>query len=339
MNTLANIALEKAFNKKLKRRFEDNYKLGQRLGFGHYAEVYVGTHVKTKEKVAVKRFPKTRGNQHIILREYKVHHMVGIHTNVVGVIDYFEAYKYHYIILEYVGGGELFNIIADAGHLSESQAAHVMREIFRGVQHIHSRDIVHRDLKPENILCVSTKWPLQVKLCDFGVSSLTKADGYTVDPTCIGTLEYVSPEVLLGLRYGKEVDIWACGVILYILLSGKMAIAGATQAQKKYNIKKACVEFPEKQWANVSETAKSLIRGLMQRDPRKRLTAGAALQHPFLANIQKLPTSPTGNALNGIHSRMHKFRRAVMAAVAIRRMESLAAYNLSSRNIAKTATM
>lgn len=339
MNTLANLALERAFNMKLKRRFENHYKLGERLGFGHYAEVYVGIDLKTKEQVAVKRFPKTNSNLDKVLHEFNVHQMVGNHPNIVNVYDYFEAYKFHYIVLEYVRGGELFNVIADAGHLSEAQAARVIREILRGVEHMHLLGVVHRDLKPENILCVSRKWPLEIKLCDYGVSTLTKEDGCTVDPTCIGTLEYVAPEVLLGFRYGTETDIWACGVILYILLSGKMAIPGTTQAQKKCNIKKGCVEFPEKEWASVSETAKGLIRGLMQRDPKKRLTASGALHHPFLANIDKLPTSPTGNSLNGIHSRMHKFRRAVMATIAVRRMESLVASSASSRSILSTATM
>mmetsp|Transcript_29808 Transcript_29808/g.114443 ORF Transcript_29808/g.114443 Transcript_29808/m.114443 type:complete len:157 (-) Transcript_29808:500-970(-) len=120
--------------------------------------------------------------------------------------------------MEYMAGGEFFSVLESMGQFSERNAALAMRDIITGVSCLHVHGIIHRDLKPENLLCTSKKWPLNIKIGDFGLA------GYTDDEreaTPIGTLFYMAPEVLKRENYGTEVDMWSLGVILYVILSGK----------------------------------------------------------------------------------------------------------------------
>lgn len=251
------------------------------------------------------------------------------HPNIVNTYDVFDSPSVLYLVLEMMKGGELFDIIADRGRLSEQQASQVMRDIVTGVQYLHSCDVVHCDIKPENILCKEkNEWPLQVKLCDFGLSSfidraLASSNGTdkTMN-TMIGTPGYVAPEVIKREPYGPPVDMWSCGVVLYVMLSGKMPFYGRSDIQVLQRTVAAQYDFPDKEWASISEGAKSLVRALLEADPAKRLTARAALQHQWLNEPCNNSALPVGNDLSDLHSSKRKLRRAVMAAKAVERLKA-----------------
>ncbi len=305
---------------------KDFYILGELLGEGAFAQVKLGTDRETGDKVAVKIIKKNQYDHkemEYILREMNIMKSVS-HTNIVNTVDIFNSPKYLHIVLEYMQGGELFDIIADAGNFSEQQASQVMRDTIKGVQYLHLHGIVHRDIKPENVLCKSKDWPLHVKIADFGLANFTE-DGEVREKTqaLIGTPGYVAPELVRGEHYGAAVDMWACGVLLYIMLSGRMPFYGRDDQACLRMIAIGKYEFPDREWSRISEDAKSLVRGLLQVDPDKRLTADAALQHRWLADPNAQSSSPIQNDLSNIHSSRRKFRRAVMAAVTTQRMIAL----------------
>lgn len=304
---------------------KDFYQLGEVLGEGAFAQVKLGIDRETGDNVAVKIIKKNQYDtkeMEYILREMNIMKSVS-HLNIVNTVDIFNSNKYLHIVLEYMQGGELFDVIADAGNFSEQQASQVMRDTIKGVQYLHLHGIVHRDIKPENVLCVSKNWPLHVKIADFGLANFTE-DGEVREKTnvMIGTPGYVAPELVRGQSYGAAVDMWACGVLLYIMLSGRMPFFGKDDAAVMRMIKIGRYEFPDREWSSISEGAKSLVRGLLQIDPDKRLTADAALQHPFLDTTAQ-SSAPIQNDLSGIHSSRRKFRRAVMAAVTVQRINAL----------------
>lgn len=305
---------------------KDFYHLGELLGEGAFAQVKLGVDRETGEKVAVKIIKKNQYDpkeMEYIVREMKIMKSVS-HANIVNTIDIFNSNKHLHIVLQYMEGGELFDIIADAGNFSEQQASQVMRDTIKGVQYLHLHNIVHRDIKPENVLCVSKRWPLHVKMADFGLANFAE-DGTVKEKTnvMIGTPGYVAPELVRGQSYGPPVDMWACGVLLYIMLSGRMPFFGRDDAAVMRMIARGHYEFPDREWATISEGAKSLVRGLLQVAPDKRLTADAALQHPFLKDTNAQSAVPIQNDLSGIHSSRRKFRKAVMAAVTVQRINAL----------------
>lgn len=305
---------------------KDFYVIGDLLGQGAFAQVKLATDRETGEQMAVKIIKKHQYDQkemEYILREMNIMKSVS-HKNIVNTVDIFNSSKYLHIVLEFMEGGELFDIIADAGNFSEQQASQVMRDTVKGVQYLHLHGIVHRDIKPENVLCKTKSWPLNVKIADFGLANFTE-DGEVRERTksLIGTPGYVAPELVRGEQYGAAVDMWACGVLLYIMLSGRMPFYGRDDQACLRMIAVGKFDFPDREWAAISEDAKSLVRGLLQVDPDKRLTADAALQHRWLAEPNKLSAAPILNDLSQIHSSRRKFRRAVMAAVTTTRMIAL----------------
>jgi len=305
---------------------KDFYTLGQVLGEGAFAQVKLGIDRETQEKVAVKIIKKHQYDakeMEYILREMNIMKSVS-HPHIVNTVDIFNSARYLHIVLEYMEGGELFDIIADAGNFSEQQASQVTRDIIKGVQYLHLHGIVHRDLKPENVLCLSKEWPLHVKIADFGLANFTE-DGEVREKTnaMIGTPGYVAPEIVRRVSYGAAVDLWACGVLLYIMLSGRMPFYGKDDQACLKMIGIGKYEFPDREWSTISEDAISLVRGLLQVDPEKRLTADAALHHSWLKDPNVLSATPIANDLSGIHSSRRKFRRAVMAAVTVQRINTL----------------
>lgn len=197
--------------------------------------------------------------------------------------------------------------------------------------------------QPENILVKSKSWPLEVKLADFGLANfINDADPPLPDPsggssdsagssgirpmaTVIGTPGYVAPEVVKRSPYGPPVDMWAAGVVLYILLSGKMPFYGRTDVECVRRIAAGTYSLPPREWAHISPDAVSLVRALLQLNADRRLTASGALQHRWLAAPERLSTIPLTNDLRGLHSVRRKFRRAVMAALTVQRMRGAVA--------------
>lgn len=320
-------AWKHAFRRALEMRIERFYNFGHVLGEGAFAQVRIGEDKHTHERFAIKVIKKQEykvKEMQFIMREVKIMMKIS-HPNVVNTYDIFDSVHHLHLVLEYMDGGELFDIIADQGHLSEQRASQVVREIITGVDYLHDEGVVHCDIKPENILCKSRQWPLQVKLCDFGLANFyDKFDDYTMTDVT-GTPGYVAPEVIKREPYGRAVDMWACGVVLYVMLSGRMPFYGRDDVQCLKRTAIGEYTFPEREWADVSDDAKSLVRSLLQVRPELRLTAKAALQHKWLSHSETLSRTPLHNDLSQIHSKVReKFRRAVTAARSIERLRGLA---------------
>lgn len=319
------------------RTVEDYYVIGEVLGAGSFAEVHRAVDRGTGEEVAVKVINKAGYDAReleYVVREVAIMRSLN-HPNIVSTYDIFETTTHLYLVIELCEGGELFDIVADHGHLSEQRASQVMRSIVRGLEYLHSEGICHRDIKPENILVKSKSWPLEVKLADFGLANFindseppspeppgSSSDGSGIRPmaTVIGTPGYVAPEVVRRSPYGPPVDMWAAGVVLYILLSGKMPFYGRTDVECVRRIAAGTYSLPPREWGRISPDAVSLVRALLQLNADRRLTAAAALQHRWLAAPERLSTVPLTNDLRGLHSVRRKFRRAVMAALTVQRM-------------------
>uniref|UniRef100_A0A4W5NY35 calcium/calmodulin-dependent protein kinase n=1 Tax=Hucho hucho TaxID=62062 RepID=A0A4W5NY35_9TELE len=203
------------------------------------------------------------------------------HSNIVRLHDSISEEGFHYLVFDLVTGGELFEDIVAREYYSEADASQCINQILESVQHIHQHDIVHRDLKPENLLLASKMKGAAVKLADFGLAIEVQGDqqawfGFA------GTPGYLSPEVLRKDPYGKPVDIWACGVILYILLVGYPPFWDEDQHKLYQQIKAGAYDFPSPEWDTVTPEAKNLINQMLTINPSKRITADQALKHPWI---------------------------------------------------------
>jgi serine/threonine protein kinase len=308
-----------------------HYELGKQLGEGGFAKVYAAHDKKTMDRCAVKVVNKANrdsAEMEYILREMDIMMRVS-HPNIVATFDVFDTPSVLNLVIDIMPGGELFDIVADKGHLSEAQASQVVRELIKACDYLHSIDIVHCDIKPENILCKSAEWPLEVKLCDFGLSDYidpAREQELGHDNTLtavIGTPGYIAPEVVKREPYGRAVDMWACGVVLYVMLSGRLPFFGRTDVECLRRIAHGQYSFPDREWKDISEHAISLVKSLLQVNPTKRLTAHAALQHRWLATPEHNSQIMLSNDLRELRSSHRKFKRAVMGIWTVQRMEQL----------------
>jgi len=197
--------------------------------------------------------------------------------------------------MEYVTGGELFDKIVEKGNYSEKDTIRLTRNVLDAIKHLHEKNIVHRYLKPENLL-VKGNDDTHVMISDFGLSRVLGEE--SVAFTACGTPYYVAPEVVTSRGYGKEVDLWSVGVITYFLLAGFPPFMGETLPAIIEQIVSGEYDFPSPYWDQVSSKAKDFISKLLEVDPSKRLTADAALKHPWLAEkeVQSSQTRPLGNS-------------------------------------------
>lgn len=262
----------------------DFYDFGKLIGRGAYSEVFIARDKQRNELCAVKVLERSNAEHaKLIDRELAVLRTLN-HQNIVQIYDIFDSARETYVVMEYLAGGELLDLITENDHLSEKNAKQVIREVLQAVQDLHARGIVHRDVKPENILCVNRTWPLRVKLTDFGLSKMigNGEDGAErVMRSQCGTAYYLAPEIANNMAYAKPVDLWACGVVLYVMLAGKFPFYGDTDEKFMRRLRSG-VKFPDKEWSGISGEAKSLVRGLLDPKPESRLTATQALQHRWL---------------------------------------------------------
>uniref|UniRef100_A0A8C7L6I0 calcium/calmodulin-dependent protein kinase n=1 Tax=Oncorhynchus kisutch TaxID=8019 RepID=A0A8C7L6I0_ONCKI len=197
----------------------------------------------------------------------------------------FSVSQKHYdpFIYFLVTGGELFEDIVAREYYSEADASHCIQQILEAVLHCHQMGVVHRDLKPENLLLASKSKGAAVKLADFGLAIEVEGEqqawfGFA------GTPGYLSPEVLRKDPYGKAVDLWACGVILYILLVGYPPFWDEDQHRLYQQIKAGAYDFPSPEWDTVTPEAKDLINKMLTINPAKRITASEVLKHPWISH-------------------------------------------------------
>ncbi|XP_029295319.1 calcium/calmodulin-dependent protein kinase type II subunit gamma isoform X3 [Cottoperca gobio] len=264
-------------------RFTDECQLYEELGKGAFSVVRRCVKLCTGQEYAAKiiNTKKLSARDHQKLeREARICRLLK-HSNIVRLHDSISEEGFHYLLFDLVTGGELFEDIVAREYYSEADASHCIHQILESVHHIHQHDIVHRDLKPENLLLASKCKNAAVKLADFGLAIEVQGDqqawfGFA------GTPGYLSPEVLRKEAYGKPVDIWACGVILYILLVGYPPFWDEDQHKLYQQIKAGAYDFPSPEWDTVTPEAKNLINQMLTINPAKRITAQEALKHPWV---------------------------------------------------------
>jgi calcium/calmodulin-dependent protein kinase I len=203
------------------------------------------------------------------------------HKNIVQLHDVFDSKSKMCLVLDLLEGGELFDRIIEKGHLTEKLAADSFAQIVSALGFLHAKMIVHRDLKPENLLYETKDDASPIKLIDFGLAGSCK--NAPLKTPC-GTPNYVAPEILRRQPYGVQSDMWSAGVILYIILCGFPPFYDENDDLGRLyrKIKRADFDMPSPYWDGISDSAKDLVKRLLQPDPKKRLTAQQTLAHPWL---------------------------------------------------------
>jgi len=277
-----------------KNHFDEHYILKEEIGKGAFAVVHIGESKKDGARYAVKIINKTPNNKETIETEIEIMQRVSNHKNIVKLVDKFETSNHYYLVLELITGGELFDKIIEIQSYSEQDASRVIRQLLEAINYVHSQEIVHRDLKPENLLLSSKELNADIKLADFGLS---KDLHKTPNPVnCAGTPGYLAPEILEAyynkVPYGKKVDVWSSGVILYILLYGFPPFWEEDQDEMFEKIRRGEFSFPDS--IPISEIARDCIEKMLTVDPQKRLAAEAMLKHPFVVghDVSALPLPP-----------------------------------------------
>ncbi|XP_071760066.2 serine/threonine-protein kinase DCLK1a isoform X1 [Centroberyx gerrardi] len=262
----------------------DRYKVGRMLGDGNFAVVRECVEHSTGREYALKIINKgkCRGKEHMIQNEVAILRRVK-HPNVVLLIEEVDTYSELYLVMELVKGGDLFDAITSTNRYTERDASGMLYNLANAIKYLHSLNIVHRDIKPENLLVYEhADGSKSLKLGDFGLATVVDGPLYTV----CGTPTYVAPEIIAETGYGLKVDIWAAGVITYILLCGFPPFRGSSDDQEVLfdQILMGQLEFPLPYWDNVSDTAKELIRSMLEVEVDQRYTALQVLEHPWVTD-------------------------------------------------------
>ncbi|KAK7789530.1 hypothetical protein R5R35_000834 [Gryllus longicercus] len=313
--------------------FQDLYRLtGEVLGEGAYASVQTCINIWTDLEYAVKIIEKIPGHSRSrVFKEVETFHHCQGHPNIIQLIEFFEDDARFYLVFEKVNGGPLLTRIQEQNSFTEKEASQIIRDLASALNYLHTKGIAHRDLKPENILCVYPDKLSPVKICDFDLSSGIKFNANLTSPlatpqllTPVGSAEFMAPEVVEAFVgetswYDKRCDLWSLGVIMYILLCGYPPFYGSCGSDCGWErgenchacqellftcIQEGCYDFPEREWAAISEDAKDVIRKLLVKDASRRLSAGDILNHPWMC-----PHSSTSSVVSRSLGTPHNIRR------------------------------
>ena len=291
------------------------YKYGRLIGQGAFGKVNIGLNVLSGRVVAIKSFNKdklTINSENMKKIMYETNLMQKLnHPNITKILEMFEDDKYILIIMEYINGGNLFSFVKKRRKLSEKIAKFLFKQIILGIKHIHSKNIVHRDIKLENILIDLNN---RVKICDFGIGVILRSEDELLYDQC-GTPMYMAPEIILSSKKkgykGFPVDIWSSGIALYIMLSGTLPFNIKNKSKKErknmknsgnsengenyeenddislsnnnnYELQYSIINKNPKTIEKISDEARDILRGLLNKDPDKRLTIDEILNHPWL---------------------------------------------------------
>ncbi|CAD8095563.1 unnamed protein product [Paramecium primaurelia] len=266
-------------------KFLAHYEIVKKIGQGGFGEVYLVKHLSTEHLRAAKVvLRKTINCEEKLLEETEILKTLD-HPNIVKVLEIFADFKYYYIVTEYCQGGELLERIKTITNYNENLAAKYMRQVFSAIQYCHQKNIVHRDLKPENILFDSRDPDANLKVIDFGASEkMIDSSNLTKK---IGTPYYVAPEVLSDQGYDEKVDIWSCGVILYILLIGRPPFKGSSDIETLRLARQGKLNTNSERWLRTNQQARDLIMKMIVVDPKNRISMQEAFNHPWIQNIQQ----------------------------------------------------
>uniref|UniRef100_A0A3Q3WRY5 Serine/threonine-protein kinase DCLK2 n=1 Tax=Mola mola TaxID=94237 RepID=A0A3Q3WRY5_MOLML len=260
----------------------ERYKVGRTLGDGNFAVVRECTERSSGREYALKIISKDkcRGKEHMIQSEVSILRRVK-HPNIVLLIEEMDTQSELFLVMELVKGGDLFEAIKSSNKYTERDASCMLFNLASAIKYLHSLNIVHRDIKPENLLVYEHQdGSRSLKLGDFGLATVVNGPLYAV----CGTPTYVAPEIVAETGYGLKVDIWAAGVITYILLCGFPPFHGGGEDEEALleQILSGVLDFPGPYWDNVSDNAKALITGMLRVEVDQRYAAVQVLDHPWV---------------------------------------------------------
>ncbi|XP_061681636.1 MAP kinase-interacting serine/threonine-protein kinase 1 [Syngnathoides biaculeatus] len=305
--------------------FYDLYKLTDEvLGQGAFAKVQGCVSLQNGQEYAVKIIEKSAGHSRSrVFREVETLYQCQGNKNILELIEFFEDDTCFYLVFEKLRGGSILTHIQNRKHFDELEASKVVRDIAQALDFLHTKGIAHRDLKLENVLCEYIDQVSPVKICDFDLGSGVKLSSACTPITTpelttpCGSAEYMAPEVVEVFTdeasfYDKRCDLWSLGVILYILLSGSPPFTGhcgsdcgwdrgetcrTCQSHLFESIQQGKYEFPDKDWAHITDAAKDLISKLLVRDATLRISATQVLKHPWVQGNAPERGLPTPHAL------------------------------------------
>ncbi|KAG6485413.1 hypothetical protein ZIOFF_053950 [Zingiber officinale] len=281
---------------------EEKYVLDRELGRGEFGVTYLCLDHFTGELLACKSISKRKLRTAVdvedVRREVAIMRHLPRSSSIVSLREACEDDGAVHLVMELCEGGELFDRIVARGHYSERAAAVVMKTIVEVVQLCHCHGVIHRDLKPENFLFANKKENSPLKAIDFGLSIFFQPGERFSE--IVGSPYYMAPEVLKR-NYGPEIDIWSAGVILYILLCGVPPFWAETEQGVAQAILRGVIDFKREPWPSISDSAKNLVRLMLEPDPKLRLTAKQVLEHHWLQNAKKASNVPLGDVVIADH--------------------------------------
>jgi len=266
-------------------KFTDNYELKEELGKGSIAVVRLCVQKKTGLEFAAKIINAKKSSEKLE-REARICRKLQ-HPNIVRLHDSIQEENHHYLVFDHVTGGNLWDDIVTREFYSEADASHCMQQILESVNHCHQNGVVHRNLNPENLLLASKQRGAAVKLAGFGLA-IEVQDDQPFRFGMVGTADYVSPELLKNDPYGKAIDIWACGVILYNLLVGYQPFDGEDDEDLFDEIKFGEYFLDTRGWDTITPEAKNLISQMLTVNPSERISSDEALKHPWICQRERV---------------------------------------------------
>ncbi|GMI69923.1 phosphoenolpyruvate carboxylase kinase 1, PHOSPHOENOLPYRUVATE CARBOXYLASE KINASE 1 [Hibiscus trionum] len=255
-----------------------SYDVCEEIGQGRFGIIFRCVSLISGDSFAVKSIDKRRISagdsldSQCLYNEPKILTLVSLHPNIIHLHDLYEDDSHLHMVLDLCPPSkDLFNLIVD-------EARPVFTQLVEAVVHIQGLGVVHRDIKPENVLFDSRD---SVKLTDFG-----SADLVAMEPMrgVVGTPYYVAPEILAGREYGEKVDVWSCGVVLYIMLAGYPPFYGETVGEIFEAVMRGNLRFPVRDFQSVSRGVKDLLRKMLCKDASRRLSAEQVLRHPWITS-------------------------------------------------------
>lgn len=291
---------------------------------GKYAAVRRCKHRSSGQQFAAKFLRKRRRSADLrpeILHEVAVLDACASSSRIVRLHQVFESAHEMILLLELASGGELQMLLDKDEVPEERQVKRLMRQILDGFVYLHSINVAHLDIKPQNLVLMSEFPHGEVKLCDLGISRYISQGADIRD--ILGTPDYVAPEVLNYEPISLATDMWSVGVLLYVLLTGCSPFGGDTKQETFCNISQCKLDFPEDLFEDVSEDAKDLMRKLMVKEPRERLSAIECLQHHWFTDTQHLPMQTPVRCSETVTAKVEEVRVVKLSSSAISRKQDI----------------
>jgi calcium-dependent protein kinase len=261
------------------------------MGRGHFGTVKRAESKDPHDPIqyAIKSILKTKIEYRIDLLERELGLLMTVdHPNIIKFYEVYEDPQYIHLVMELCTGGELFDQLISKGRYTEAEAAKIMHSLLSAVAHLHTLEIAHRDLKPENIMLSTSDEDADIKIIDFGLAKKHVGEGVG-ENTVLGSSYYVAPEVLQN-SYGLSCDIWSCGVILFMLLSGKPPFDGNSDMTIYQQILKTNYSTEGPEWSRISDEGKDFVKLLLNPDHKNRITAQQAMEHVWFNKRQEKET-------------------------------------------------